>query len=178
MKLALVTGFVLAFAITFDLATRRAALSEGPQIVLEPSAGNCDLRPIVHGTGFPPDTPLELLVGSTAPTPLGQLAADVEFMSDSAGSFDVPTSDEFGHACLRNPTVGIVIGAGRFPDGHRADIELTRVVFNGPAAPATGATSTRPRKTPPLVELGYSLVVVSMGSFAALAARAQLRRMR
>jgi hypothetical protein len=123
------------------LAGTALVAAEGPQIKVDPRAGDCSSRPTVHGTGFPPNTPLELDVGLPDPSPSGglELAVDVEFQSDAAGSFDVKASEEFGRSCLRNSVVKIAIAPDRFPDGHRADIAPVYAIFNAPGAPATGS---------------------------------------
>lgn len=127
-----------AFVAIFGMAL---VASADPQITIDPPVGDCSARPTVHGTGFPPNTPLELDVGLPDPsaTQRSQLAVDVRFQSDAAGSFDVRASEEFGRSCLRNTIVKVVIGPDRFPDGHRADIAPVYTMFNVPSAPATGS---------------------------------------
>ena len=167
--------YMLVTAAFVALVTASSVAAEGPHLTIDPPSGDCSLRPIVRGASFPPNTPLELLVGNLPPPglpdaqPYVQLAVDVQFQSDPSGNFEVKASDQFGRQCLRNPVVRVVIGGGRFPDGHRADLASVSLTFNAPSAPSVGSgvrSSSHPVSTLTglvLVLLSAALLVLAKG---------------
>jgi len=154
-------------ALLAALASATFVTAAGPQITVDPPTGDCSIRPTVHGTGFPPNTPLELDeagpdLASGHPS---QAAVDVEFYSDASGSFQVQASTEFDFYCSRNRVVKIMIGPDRFPDGHRADIASVIAWFNGPTVASTGSGA---RPSGPgsrwMVPAGSALLLLSAAS--------------
>jgi len=168
MRIELSTGMSAAGEPTGVLATadfaRTAAdaAPAGPQITLTPDHGDCDSRVSLQGSGFPPNTPVELVLGPLFSLPGsgggdigvplalstsadGTLNVDLVSVASSDGDRplrSVPSGRAlFTAACRRESRLLVMIGASRDASGGRAAFVPATAVFRGTGtvAPATGS---------------------------------------
>ena len=166
MRIELSTGVTQAGEPTGVLATADFtqtapdAAPSGPQIKLTPYHGDCDSPVSLDGSGFPPNTPVELVLGPLfslpgsggggavllAPTTSadGQISFDLTSETRVPVPIGVPGTPLFTLQCRAFPRLLVTIGASRDASGGRATFAPASAVFredvaHSAAAPGVGS---------------------------------------
>src|SRR6185437_6041793 len=136
---------------TADFARTAAdAAPAGPQITLTPDHGDCDSPVSLQGSGFPPNTPVELVLGPLfslpgsggggVALPAGTTSADGQLSFDMMNETwisvpsGVPDTPLFTVQCRAFPRLLVNIGATRDTPGGRDAFPPAKAVFRANAA--------------------------------------------